>query len=515
MGDTPGDAGDPSPDDPGATGTAGDEDLGVVPSRARRGRDRPSPLRLLSVGWVATIAWALAVAAIVALLAEAVVALAAFAGHSSAGVGEVARAGGILFLTFHHVPIVLEPPRTPSGLSSFGLIGGFQIVLAFAALLGTCAVVAGLWLGGRAVAERAPGSGWMRALHGTKVALPYAAACFGISYLLDMGVLVSAGTTQLGLSSQVVSVAPDHLAALLWPLVVGAVAGFSGGVFARTGGVEPERALPDARLRAAVAGGWTMVVLGLAFAFAGLLVLAVVHPHTANAYVHGMFAGGTFRGLALLVLNLLAVPNMASWVLFPSMGACVGGSASFTSSIGHGAVSQCLVSYTAFGFHGGGGAILQGAATGGLPTNPVPAAYFLFVAVPVAAVLLGARSAVRAGGVRSRADGAALGSLAGVVYGLLALGLALLSQIIIRIHATAAVATGRLGAGGQLRLGPYVLMGGAVALGWGVVVGAFGGWLFGTGPPSMASAGESVDEGEPALDVSAGLPEGGPDAPGL
>src|SRR5207302_11481614 len=56
------------------------------------------------------------------------------------------------------------------------------------------------------------------------------------------------------------------------------------------------------------------------------------------------FRAGALRGLAVVFLHSLVIPNMATWVLFPSMGACIGARG--------GGTALCALSYT--NFPGGG-----------------------------------------------------------------------------------------------------------------------------------------------------------------
>src|SRR5207247_1634237 len=58
------------------------------------------------------------------------------------------------------------------------------------------------------------------------------------------------------------------------------------------------------RVRAAVAGGWWMLALGLLLSFAGLLVLAAVKPDATHAYFKSSFNGGADNGAATIAANL-------------------------------------------------------------------------------------------------------------------------------------------------------------------------------------------------------------------
>jgi hypothetical protein len=497
-----------------------DGPVAVVPSRLHRATARPSLPGLFRAGWAAAAIRALIAVCAAVTLAEGMVVIASVAGRSTATAAVLARTGGVLFLAFNHVGVVLRPPASPGGLAQFGLIGGLDVTLSLTPMLGTALAGWLLWVGGRAVGNRAGGPAWLRGLHGMKVAVPYAAACFGLSFVLAFSVAV-AGRAALGIGSSFVSVQPSRLGAFLWPLVIGVVAGFSGGLSSRAGREAGEEAASplDQRLAAAVSGGWRMLLWGLALSFAGLLMMGAFQPHLTRVYVSGMFGGGGLRGAGLTGLNVLVVPNMATWVLFPSMGSCVGGSASFSASVGSGSVSQCLLSYRAFGLRGAGlDGVRRAAISGGSAAHP-PAWAFLFVLVPLVAVLAGGRWAARRAAVSTRIRGGLEGAAAGLAFGALATGIALLSDVVVRVQATGTAGAGAPGTGGQLRLGPYVLSGGAIALAWGVLGGALGGYLVRPGPgrhdvrPPDAAAGP-VPSGS-REEQAPGLPPGPPDAPGL
>src|SRR5439155_1129025 len=89
-----------------------------------------------------------------------------------------------------------------------------------------------------------------------------------------------------------------------------------------------------------VSGGLRMLVIGLAASFIGLLGMAAVHPDITSAYFRTAFSGGALSGSAVVYLHTLVIPNMSAWVLYPSMGACLGGST--------GGISVCALSYAHF-----------------------------------------------------------------------------------------------------------------------------------------------------------------------
>ncbi|HYT29688.1 MAG TPA: hypothetical protein VEN82_02850, partial [Actinomycetota bacterium] len=293
-------------------------------TRMERRRAR-HPAGALAGWWTAT--WTAALALIVALVpAEA----AAFgfdaAGRSGSAAPNVARAGGLLFYAFHHVELVFG---TGAG-RAIGSVGfsGTSFTVEVALMLGTAVVAVALVLAGRAVAgraaevagERGSISPFAGGLHGTKVALPYALACLVGTAAVRYPVRLTGGSGAPVVLSGAATVHPSVVQAALWPLALGVVFGFLGGFRSggRAGTPPSER---ESWMRGAVAGGVTMATLGLVLSFAGLLVLAAAKPDATRAYLDFAFRGGTPRGLAVLGLTALVVPNLAAWVLFPAMGA--------------------------------------------------------------------------------------------------------------------------------------------------------------------------------------------------
>jgi len=253
-----------------------------------------------------------------------------------------------------------------------------------------------------------------------------------------------------------IQVHPGHLGAFLWPLGLALVFGAAGGLRSAGAPVSDGDLGTKPRVaRAALSGGWRMLWAGEALAFAGLLVLAAVKPHATADYFSEAFRGGAARGTEEVVLTGMVVPNMAAWVLYPSMGACTGVL---------GAVSDCVLSYTRFPAAGSLATVGQPG-----PAHGPPAAYFAFLLVPLVAVLLGGALAARRARAQAIGEAARAGASAGVVFAGFSLGLVALADVVVRI--------GPGGSGGAevLRLGPDLVTGPLQALLWGVVGGAMGG----------------------------------------
>jgi uncharacterized protein DUF6350 len=353
-----------------------------------------------------------------------------------------AQVGGLIFFFFHHVGITCVGS---TGSCLPGILEGATDTIAAAALLGT---FVGLWLlssAGRKIGEEAGGSGWMRGLAGAKVAVPYAVLTLAVASVsrIPRDALDPNGSP---------AIHPSYVGALLWPLALAALAGFAGGF--RSAGVERWSVGSVGRhVRGAVAGGAWMMGLAMILAFAGLLILAPTHPQDTASYF-STFDDKFAQGLALVFATLLAVPNLAAGlILFPAMGSCLSVSGNL---VGVNA-SVCLLSWDQFPGRGGNG----------LDFGSPPPVYFLYLLVPLLAVVIGGRMAARRGRATTRQEAVAMGSLAGVVYGLLAALLA----ILITISIEAVVRDESFTA----RLGPELFPGLLWPFLWGIVGGAIGG----------------------------------------
>lgn len=418
---------------------------------------RASPSSSLARGWSTAIGRAVLAALVLLFLAQAVILLAYFAADEPARppASTVARYGGVVFYTFHHVGFKFDVPRSSLSQSDVPYNVSAGGVVAIAAMAGTALGLWLLYLGGRAVARKGGGSSLARGLHGLKVAPPYAVLTLLGSFLLRF-------TPQDG--AQAPNIHPSYFAALLWPLALATVAGFVGGVRSEhpdgLARLMPGREGLGRRLQGALAGGWRMLVFGLILAFAGLLVMALVKPDSTGDYFSS-FDHGTLDGVLVIVATLLVVPNMAAWVLFPAMGSCVGL---------NGPLSICFLSYSHFPRNTG--ATIAGASNpAALKLPSAPPGYLLFLLVPLVAVVLGGMAAARKSRATTRNEAAGVGALAGMVFAILSVLTILLASISVKI-------TGNIiafAASGSFRIGPELTSGVLVALLWGVVGGALGG----------------------------------------
>jgi hypothetical protein len=412
---------------------------------------------------------------VVGLLAEAVAFGLWAIGRRTASVGVVARTGGLVFYWIHRVGLVFDVGSSaPAGRSAT------TVTVAFAPLLGTAVACSLLYLGGRAVGRSVGLGRTIDALQGLKVAVPYAALCWVGAF----GARVSAvPLPAAALPVRIASVRPAMLAALLWPLLLAAVFAGAGALLSRprrdrAPGADDERAedgmsVPAAR--AVTAGALAMLLVSLVLAFAGLLILAAAKPSTTRAYFRGAFDRGTTRGVALLGLQAMVAPNIAAWVLAPSMGGC--DAVTVSPSPGRG----CFLSFSRFPTGRGAlgavglGGLGAGAATGATAPGErgVPAGYYLFVLAPVLAVLAGGHRTVR-DGPPSRGRAAFLGAAAGVAFAALSALLYAAAQIVATLKGTAGASNGTLPGSFSAVIGPRVWMGALLGLAWGAIGGAAG-----------------------------------------
>jgi hypothetical protein len=232
-----------------------------------------------------------------------------------------------------------------------------------------------------------------------------------------------------------------------------------------------------------------MIGVAMVLAFVGLVLLAPVHPGATSAYFD-TFDEKFSQGLSLVLATALVSPNLAAGlILFPAMGTCLSVSG---SAVGLGG-SFCVLSWTQFP---GGGINAQT----GLDFPSPLAGYFLYLLVPLIAVLVGGAMAVRRGRAATQEQAVTMGVLAGVVFGLLSLLLAFLVTITFRAQG------GELGGFVRGRIGPELFPGSLWPFLWGIVGGAIGAFVASrklpravrTSPPALPTT-PAPPETEPAV----------------
>lgn len=306
-----------------------------------------------------------------------------------------------------------------------------------------------------------------------QVAVPYALVTWGLAWLAHVRVHFA--------GMPPVTVHASHVASLGWPLLLGAVAGFVGGVRSGPDGAwhsewwESDRW--GRRWEGAFAGATRTLAVGVVLALAGVVVVAVVRMGDTAQYASDAFAAGPVAGLGVAALAVLALPNAALWALAPAFGACVQMSGSF------GAAPYCVLSYTRAPSH-------QLAARDiywGLPKlGPPSAAFWLFLLVPVIAVAAGTVRGVRTAGVGDRREGALVAGMTGLVFTGMLMAALVLSIVTVRFKGPVSYA-----GSGYLRYGPQPFDAIELGVGWGlggVLVGWVAGWLRERRRRSAASA---------------------------
>jgi hypothetical protein len=391
---------------------------------------------------------------------------------TGASAAAFARIGWMYVGAFHHVAIELEVPDVE--LTAAGTGPEATSLSVGVALLTVTAVAAWLlYRAGRAAADRAGGRVARRVPRGAAVSIAYAAPILVISLLVDVATPLRLG----GFASGELRVSLSAWQALVRPLAIAAAAGAAGGLRSALDAAAGEPAAD--RIGAAIAGGWRMVVVGLALSLGGLFVAGVVQPDGPAAlltpstarYVRAVFDRPT-PGILLLGHHVAVAPNEAVWTLVPAMGGCV--------SV-RGSVQADLLCYRRFPTDvvaapvpiPGGRLVLP---IGGASFGAAPAPYLAFLLVPALASVLGGR---RAGARRGTTgvDAIGLGAAAGVVFAALVAVVAALSSVTVAYGAAFAESA----TAGRVVLGPEVWSAALLALAWGVIGGAIGaatrGWI--------------------------------------
>jgi len=420
----------------------------------------------LAAGWGTAVRHAALALGVVLLVAEAAALAARTFGGSGVSAITSLRIGGLYVAAFHRVPIRLsgrglDVSSLTAGRASTGSV---EVALALAPLAITAVAAWLLWRGGRAVAERVGGGPLARALHGAKVAPPYAVGVLLVCLLSPIG-----GPFPFG---SLVSGRVELSAAPVWGLVLPLA--LAGALGALAGWWSASRAGAP---RAAVAGGVSMLALGLVLSYAGLVVAGFVRPEGVEALLtpstaryHRAVFGSPGTGAVVVAHHLAVAPNEAAFALVPAMGGCVG-------AYGLEGGAERFVCYWRYPREVAIPTALGGSAGTADPEGRfgrAPAPYLLFLLAPAAAALLGGRRAALRLGAASGREAVVAGALAGVVFGTLLVPLAWLASI----SASGSVRLeGLLDVGGAVRVGPGLLGAGLLGLVWGVAGGTAGAWL--------------------------------------
>jgi hypothetical protein len=459
---------------------------------------------MLTSGWGKAVGRAALAFVIVVLLAQVIPWLANASNPEGAPETlDVIKIGGVFFFLFHHAGITFDLPNFSLGEAAEAPLGGaipVSFTVALAMMLGTAVAVWLLYRGGRAVAASAGGRPAVRAFNGAKLAIPYALLALGLSFVINFSFPVPPIPFFEG--GQPVEIGPSPIAAFLWPLALGLLAGAWGGL--STAKEEIREGSRGRWVSAILGGGWRMAWYGLGLAFIGYLITAALNPDVPLPFGPDYFravagADSVLDAVLLVLTTVLVIPNIATLVLVPAMGGALG----FSGSASGVQLSCTLLSYTKFPSGGGepsGQALLDVCASLPIRFETAPIGYFLFLLVPLVATVLAARRAARRADAASSAQGAAIGAASGVVFAAVVFLLIVLAAITVR----AAGELGGLGGSQNVSIGPTLISGLLVALAWGVAGGALGGAL-GAGSGGAQEARVPVSEAEP---VPASAPSG-------
>lgn len=357
------------------------------------------------------------------------------------------KLGWFYELAFHRVGI------TMSGTD------GFRAHLSVAFLSGTAFAAWLLFRAGRAAGGATPPSSVRSRL--------LAGAIVGPVYALPIALITLFVRVQLATGGELVPVTIRFEGvtwqALVYPAVLGAIAGGAGGALSAL------RA--DARIAVWLVGGWRMLVAALALAAVGILLLAAVRPPGLAAYSRAVSANGPRSAILLVGHHALVLPNQSFLVLASSMGGC-------TSLSGPGGIQPLVCPGTLPALDDP--ALITAVSrldhprTPVEPTRPMPWGYRLFVLGPIIATVGGGRWAARTvRGRHARRERVLRGAGAGAVFAaLVGAGTWMANlDVGVRLNATSNSNSFTLGAGAFATA--------MLALVWGVIGGGLGAWLLG------------------------------------
>jgi hypothetical protein len=407
---------------------------GSAPPPPRGARSAPTPVRCAARGFVAFL--------LVAGVGQGIGFAEWLALHRPFGPQLPVKVGWLYFLAFHRVGIDLQGPAffPASGTTNPPAV---RVHLAF--LTGTALAIVVMFFVGR---RGAAGNAMTRVGSGAAAAVGYAApALFGSL------------PVSLFFPSAGVSIRPVIWESAVMPFVIAVLPAVLGSLWSLR--IDTPSAW-QAAIRVSLVGGLRMFVSAIALAVIGLVLLAGLRPDGAGAYWRGVIASGPARAGIILTHQALLLPNQSLLVLTPEMGACDVASSSAGST-----------DLLCFGRQPIARTVADIGLAGGVPPHDdrMPAAFFVLVAVPLAAVLWGGALAGRA---VPRERRWLVGAASGVVFGMLFTVGALLATISVSAPGSTIVR-------GTTSVGPQLPTAALVALAWGVVGGTIGTMLSGVG----------------------------------
>jgi hypothetical protein len=366
--------------------------------------------------------------------------------HRPFGLRLPVKVGWLYFLAFHRVGIDL---RGPAFFPVSGTTSPLAVRVHLAFLTGTALAIVAMFIVGR---RGGVGNTSARVGSGAAAAVGYAVPA-----------LLGSLPVSLFFPSAGVSIRPVIWESAVMPFMIAVVPAVLGSLWSLR--IDTPSAWRTG-VRASLVGGLRMFASAIALAVIGLVLLAGLRPDGAAAYWRGVIASGPARAGIILTHQALLVPNQSLLVLTPAMGACdVASSSAGTTDL------------LCFGRQPIARIVADVGLLGGVPprNDDMPAAFFVLVAVPLAAVLWGGAIVGRTWPAPRRW---LVGAASGVVFALLyALG-SLAAAISVSAPGSTIVR-------GTTSVGPDLPTAALFALAWGVVGGTIGAMLSGLVVPGV------------------------------
>jgi hypothetical protein len=391
------------------------------------------------------------------------------------------KIGWLFLLSFSRVGLRLKVGGVLGTLVTGASTGELTYTVHLAFLTGTALACWLLFRAGRR-AGRVCGEALLnRAVAGAAVAVPYAAfACLGslvaVVRFPDQGVpMVSSVTWE----------------AFVLPLVMAGVSGVAGALLGGS---------TRGRVALSIVGGWRAFVTALVLSLAGLLVLGAIYPGGTASYARWLSNHGHLGPLAF-ALQLLSLPNHATFILVPAMGGCD------TLGAGmHALKIYCTGSY-ALPHMVDSLAVFLGATPLASDVSSTAWPFWLLLAVPLPATVAGARWVAR--GEEGHAGRVLVGLGTGFAFAVAVTFASWVAGVALLVPARAGSRPT------TMWLGPALGQSAMLSLAWGLLGGAVGGltarWRQEGGSP-VPDPGAAESGAPPPGDELVG-PEDRPDPP--
>ena len=394
---------------------------------------------------------------------------------SQLSAGDALQFGLISTYAWHGVGLRMEV-EVPfqEGLPPVPVVVSF----AFSQVLGLFVVGYLLFRAGGIVAGRARGEGWVRAIHGPKLALLYALLTGVVSLLaaFRLEIPTPPGPPPVDGLPESIAFKPSLVGAFLMPFSLALVTATLGAIGRAVWSVRGLWRLGFA----AIAGAWRMTWMTVLFASVGFLIVAGLHPDETRAY---------FEFLGQGELDATIVATMQTLILLPNVGVAVG-AASMGGSVNLAFLGGAcpMISYASFP---GGirvvepdhSSVFGDAGCGLLPIDLdlAPPGYLLFLLVPLVATIVGGILAAQRGEGLARGQAALVGLAAALPFAVFVWLLAVFA----RFGGSASGVPSPVPL--SFWVGPGLVSTFLLALVWGAAGGALGGALAAGSPGPRAS----------------------------